>query len=465
MILVIDNYDSFTYNLVQYLGEMGAELDVRRNDTLTVADVAELAPEKILISPGPGTPDDAGITLDLIREFGPKTPIFGVCLGQQAIGQALGGRVVRAEKLMHGKTSLVRHTGQGVFHGLPSPLEATRYHSLVVERASLPDVLEITAESDDGEIMGLKHKSWPLEGVQFHPESVLTEHGKQMLRNFLEPITMNLYEKRLSRVRTAMHENGLDTLILTPGAAMRYLTGFSEHGSRFLALVVPDDQPWLFVTPALNAEQARQNPAGVADIRVWDDAQGWEGLLAQLSKDLMLDIGIVGLDDDMPARFTLKIQELMPTALLKLAGAALAPLRAVKDALELAALQRAAEATDALIPVAYDACRVGVKRNGDRPCHRAKHRARAAIRTRSRRLSGPGRTGPRRTTTRAKQKSRPAMSSFWTSARWRTATTATSRAPSPSARRRTRPGASTTSFTRPIKPASPPCSPARPRMT
>jgi len=186
MILVIDNYDSFTYNLVQYLGEMGAELDVRRNDTLTVADVAAMGPEKILISPGPGTPDDAGITLDLIREFGPRIPIFGVCLGQQAIGQALGGRVVRADKLMHGKTSLVNHYGQGVFKGLPSPLEATRYHSLVVERATLPECLEITAEADDGEIMGLRHKSWPLEGVQFHPESVLTQHGKQMMRNFLE---------------------------------------------------------------------------------------------------------------------------------------------------------------------------------------------------------------------------------------------------------------------------------------
>ncbi len=186
MILVIDNYDSFTYNLVQYLGEMGAELEVRRNDALTLADVAAMRPEKILISPGPGTPDDAGITLDLIREFGPRTPIFGVCLGQQAIGQALGGRVVRADRLMHGKTSLVHHTGQGVFQGLPTPLEATRYHSLVVERASLPDSLEITAHSDDGEIMGLRHTSWPLEGVQFHPESVLTEHGKQMVRNFLE---------------------------------------------------------------------------------------------------------------------------------------------------------------------------------------------------------------------------------------------------------------------------------------
>ena len=185
-ILVIDNYDSFTYNLVQYLGEMGADLDVRRNDTLTVADVAAMQPDKILLSPGPGTPDDAGITLDVIREFGPKTPIFGVCLGLQAIGQALGGRVIRAEKLMHGKTSPVSHTGKGVFTGLPSPFEATRYHSLIVERATLPDCLEITAETADGEIMGVLHKSWPLEGVQFHPEAVLTEHGKQMMRNFLE---------------------------------------------------------------------------------------------------------------------------------------------------------------------------------------------------------------------------------------------------------------------------------------
>ncbi|MBV9849561.1 MAG: aminodeoxychorismate/anthranilate synthase component II [Armatimonadetes bacterium] len=185
MILVIDNYDSFTYNLVQYLGEMGAELEVYRNDTLTLADIARMAPECIVLSPGPGTPDDAGITLDVIREFGPKTPIFGVCLGLQAMGQALGGRVVRAPKLMHGKTSPVLHRGEGVFHGLPSPLEATRYHSLMVERETLPDALRITAETEDGEIMGLKHTSWPLEGVQFHPESVLTEHGKQMLRNFL----------------------------------------------------------------------------------------------------------------------------------------------------------------------------------------------------------------------------------------------------------------------------------------
>jgi anthranilate synthase/aminodeoxychorismate synthase-like glutamine amidotransferase len=185
MILVIDNYDSFTYNLVQYLGEMGAEVEVWRNDTLTVADVARMAPEKIVISPGPGTPDDAGITLDLIREFGTTIPIFGVCLGLQAIGQAMGGRVIRAEKLMHGKTSPVSHNGQGVFRGLPSPLEATRYHSLIVELKTLPDCLEITATTEDGEIMGLRHKTWPMEGVQFHPESVLTEHGKDIVRNFL----------------------------------------------------------------------------------------------------------------------------------------------------------------------------------------------------------------------------------------------------------------------------------------
>lgn len=170
---------------------------------------------------------------------------------------------------------------------------------------------------------------------------------------------MNLYEKRLSRVRTAMHENGLDTLIVTPGAAMRYLTGFSEPGSRFLALIIPDDQPWLFITPTLNAEQARNNPAGVTDVRAWDDSEGWEPIMAQAGKDLMLDIGIVGLDDDMPARFVLKLQELMPTALFKPAGMALSPLRAIKDMHELAALQHAADATDALIPLVYAACRPG----------------------------------------------------------------------------------------------------------
>ncbi len=186
MILVIDNYDSFTYNLVQYLGEMGATLDVRRNDAVSLEEIRQMAPDKILLSPGPGTPDNAGITLDVIREFGPSIPIFGVCLGQQAIGQALGGRVIRAEHLMHGKTSPITHNGEGVFAGLPSPLEATRYHSLIVERASLPESLHITAESDDGEIMGIKHKTWPMEAVQFHPESVLTVHGKQLLRNFFD---------------------------------------------------------------------------------------------------------------------------------------------------------------------------------------------------------------------------------------------------------------------------------------
>ncbi len=186
MILVIDNYDSFTYNLVQYLGEMGADLDVRRNDAVSLSDIADMKPEKIVISPGPGTPDDAGVTLDLIKEFGRTVPIFGVCLGLQAMGQAMGGRVVRADKLMHGKTSLVTHRGQGVFAGLPSPFEATRYHSLIVEASSLPDCLEVTAEAEDGEIMGLRHREWPLEAVQFHPEAVLTEHGKQMLRTFLE---------------------------------------------------------------------------------------------------------------------------------------------------------------------------------------------------------------------------------------------------------------------------------------
>ena len=170
---------------------------------------------------------------------------------------------------------------------------------------------------------------------------------------------MNIYEKRLSRARTSMNAHGLDALILTPGAAMRYLTGFSEAGSRFLALIIPDDRPWLLVTPTLNAGQARENPAGIADIRVWDDAQGWDPLLMQLSKELMLEIGIVGLDDDMPARFALRLQEMMPTTLLKLAGTALSPLRALKDALELAALQHAAEATDALIPIAFAACREG----------------------------------------------------------------------------------------------------------
>ena len=187
MILVLDNYDSFTYNLVQYLGEMGADPHVARNDALTLDDIADMAPTHILLSPGPCTPTEAGITIDVIKRFGPSVPIFGVCLGHQAIGQALGGNVVRADRLMHGKTSPVLHDGQGVFQHLPSPLEATRYHSLIVERDSLPPELIVTAETAEGEIMGLRHKTWPLEGVQFHPEAILTEHGKAMLENFLRP--------------------------------------------------------------------------------------------------------------------------------------------------------------------------------------------------------------------------------------------------------------------------------------
>jgi para-aminobenzoate synthetase component 2 len=184
-VLVIDNYDSFTYNLVQYLGEMGAEIDVRRNDAITVDEIIALAPDKIVISPGPGTPDDAGICIELVQRLGPTIPIFGVCLGQQVMGQALGGKIINAERLMHGKTSWINHTNKGVFEGLPNPVEATRYHSLIVERSSLPEELEITAETAEGEIMGLKHKTWPMEGVQFHPESVLTTHGKEMVRTFL----------------------------------------------------------------------------------------------------------------------------------------------------------------------------------------------------------------------------------------------------------------------------------------
>ena len=185
MILVIDNYDSFTYNLVQYLGELGEEIVVRRNDEIDLAGIEALAPDHILISPGPCTPNEAGISLALIEHFKGKIPIFGVCLGHQAIGQAFGGEVVRAEHLMHGKTSEIHHTGKGVFAGLPSPFTATRYHSLIVKRETLPDCLEITAETEAGEIMGLRHRQYPVEGVQFHPESIMTEHGKTILRNFL----------------------------------------------------------------------------------------------------------------------------------------------------------------------------------------------------------------------------------------------------------------------------------------
>ena len=190
MILMIDNYDSFTYNLVQYLGELGVDVEVRRNDALSVDDVAAMRPQGVVISPGPCTPNEAGISVDLIKRLGGKLPILGVCLGHQAIGQAFGGRIVHAGQVMHGKVSRIRHTGQGVFRGLPDGFEATRYHSLVIAKDSVPDCLEVTAwtEDDEGhmeEIMGVRHKSLPIEGVQFHPESILTQHGHDLLRNFL----------------------------------------------------------------------------------------------------------------------------------------------------------------------------------------------------------------------------------------------------------------------------------------
>jgi anthranilate synthase component 2 len=185
MLLMIDNYDSFTYNLVQYLGELGAEVEVVRNDEVGIDEVARMRPEKIVISPGPCSPNEAGISLGIIERLGTKLPILGVCLGHQAIGQAYGGKVVHAKTLMHGKTSLIHHAGQGVFAGLPSSFTATRYHSLAVERDSLPECLEVTAWTEDGEIMGLRHRTLPVEGVQFHPEAILTEHGHALLGNFL----------------------------------------------------------------------------------------------------------------------------------------------------------------------------------------------------------------------------------------------------------------------------------------
>jgi len=195
MLLMIDNYDSFTYNLVQYLQALGAEVKVVRNDELSVAQIQALAPDRIVVSPGPCTPNEAGVSVDVIRELGPRIPVFGVCLGHQSLGQAYGGDVVRAKRIMHGKTSRIRHEGRGVFAGLPDGYEATRYHSLVVSRETLPDCLEITAwtevDGEDGtpafdEIMGLRHREHPVEGVQFHPESILTEHGHALLKNFLE---------------------------------------------------------------------------------------------------------------------------------------------------------------------------------------------------------------------------------------------------------------------------------------
>jgi anthranilate synthase component 2 len=184
-VLVIDNYDSFVYNLVQYLGELGAEPLVLRNDERSLHDLVALAPDAVLISPGPGAPDDAGVSNDVITTFAGRVPVLGVCLGHQCIGQVYGGEVVRAPQVMHGKTSLIRHTDAGVFAGLPQPLEATRYHSLVVDRASVPACLEITAETDDGIVMGLRHRELAVEGVQFHPESILTVGGHDLLRNFL----------------------------------------------------------------------------------------------------------------------------------------------------------------------------------------------------------------------------------------------------------------------------------------
>jgi anthranilate synthase component II len=184
-VLVIDNYDSFVYNLVQYLGELGAEPLVHRCDALTIGEIRDLEPDAVLISPGPGRPEDAGLSNEVITTFSGKRPVLGVCLGHQCIGQVFGGDVVRAPQVMHGKTSLIRHHDVGVFEGLPNPVEATRYHSLVVDRASVPDVLEITAETDDGIVMGLRHREHDVEGVQFHPESILTAGGHQMLRTFL----------------------------------------------------------------------------------------------------------------------------------------------------------------------------------------------------------------------------------------------------------------------------------------
>jgi anthranilate synthase component 2 len=186
MLLMIDNYDSFTYNIVQYFGELGEIVHTVRNDEITLEQIAELNPDRICVSPGPKSPKDAGVSVDVLREFAGKKPILGVCLGHQAIGEAFGGKIIRAKQVMHGKTSKIAHTGEGVFKGLPSPFTVIRYHSLAIERASLPSCLEVTAWTDDGEIMGVRHKEFDIEGVQFHPESILSEHGHAMLKNFLE---------------------------------------------------------------------------------------------------------------------------------------------------------------------------------------------------------------------------------------------------------------------------------------
>ncbi len=196
MLLMIDNYDSFTYNLVQYLGELGADVRVVRNDAIALDDVAALAPEQIVISPGPCTPTEAGVSVPLIQRFAGKIPILGVCLGHQAIGQAFGGTIVRARHVMHGKLSPVSHAGDGVFAGLPSPFQATRYHSLAIDAANLPAALAVTATTDDGEIMGVRHRELPVFGVQFHPEAILTEHGKRLLANFLDGTAQGAASRR-----------------------------------------------------------------------------------------------------------------------------------------------------------------------------------------------------------------------------------------------------------------------------
>ena len=186
MLLMIDNYDSFTYNIVQYFGELGEDVRTVRNDEISLEQIADLNPDRICVSPGPKSPKDAGVSVDVLREFAGKKPILGVCLGHQAIGEAFGGKIIRAKQVMHGKTSKIAHTGEGVFKGLPSPFTVISYHSLAIERASLPACLEVTAWTDDGEIMGVRHKEFDIEGVQFHPESILSEHGHAMLKNFLE---------------------------------------------------------------------------------------------------------------------------------------------------------------------------------------------------------------------------------------------------------------------------------------
>lgn len=185
MILVIDNYDSFTYNLVQYLGEMGVAMEVHRNDQISIDQIAALKPERILVSPGPCSPRESGLSNEIIKAFGPRIPLLGVCLGHQCIGHVFGGEVIVNYRMMHGKTSLIHHDGKGLFQGLPSPFTATRYHSLVIRRETIPDCLEITAHTDEQEIMGVRHREFPIHGVQFHPESILTDHGRQILRNFV----------------------------------------------------------------------------------------------------------------------------------------------------------------------------------------------------------------------------------------------------------------------------------------